>query len=73
MESPTAVLVLEWLAHDRESDSVSEVVCSSDERTTATWTRGVVNSFEEGQTAVPFNKSDNSGYLETSSMLNIDS
>ena len=49
----------------RESDSGSDVVGSLEERTTATWIRGVVDSSEEGQTAAPFNKSDDSGYLET--------
>ena len=49
----------------RESDSSSEAVTSLEERTTATWIRGVVDSLEEGQTSVPFNKSDKSGYLET--------
>ena len=49
----------------RESDSSSEVVGSLEERTTATWIRGVVDSSEEGQTAVPLNKSEGSEHLET--------
>ena len=50
---------------ERESNSGSKVVGSLEERTAATWIRGVVDSSEEGQTAVPFNKSDGSGHLET--------
>ena len=57
----------------RELNSGSEVVGSLEKRTTVTCIRGVVDSLEEGQTAVPFNKSDNSGYLENVKMLNIDS
>ena len=59
-ESQTAALVASGRLFRRESNSGSEVV-----RTTATWVNGVVNSLKEGQTAVPFKKSDRSGYLET--------
>ena len=65
VESQTAALVASGQLFGRESNSGSEIVGSLVERTTATWIRGVVGSSEEGQTAVPFNKSDNSGYLET--------
>ena len=64
-ESQTAALVASGRLFGRESNSGSEVVGSSEERTTATWVRGVVDSSEKGQTAVPFNKSDGSRYLET--------
>ena len=65
VESQTAALVASDRLFGRELDSGSEVVGSLEDRTTATWIRGVVASLEEGQTAVPFNKSGNSGYLET--------
>ena len=65
VESQTAALVASGRLFRRESNSGSDVVGSSEERMTATWIRGVVDSLEEGQTAVPFNKSDDSGYLET--------
>ena len=64
-ESQTEALVASGRLFGRESNRGSEVVGSLEERTTATWIRGVVDSSEEGQTAVPFNKSNNSGYLET--------
>ena len=64
-EIRTAALVASRRLFGRELNSGSEVVGSLVERTAATWIRGVVDSLEEGQTAVPFNKSDNSGYLET--------
>ena len=59
-----ALVASGWL-YGRESNSGSEVVGSLEERTTETWIRGVVDSLEEGQTAVPFNKSNDSGHLET--------
>ena len=69
MLTSSCLLVWTMVASDqlfgRESDSCSEVVGSLEERTPSTWIRGVVDSLEEGQTAVPFNKSDNRGYLET--------
>ena len=65
VESQTAALIAsDWL-FGRKLDSGSEVVGSSEESQTATWIRGVVDSLEEGQTAAPLNKSDDSGYLET--------
>ena len=64
-ESQTAALVASGRLFGRESNSGSEVVGSLEERTTATWVRGVADSSGEGQTAVPFNKFDGSGYLET--------
>ena len=65
VESQTSALIAsDWLFR-RDLDSGSEVVGSSEERTTATWIRGVFDSLEVGQAAVPFNKSDKSRYLET--------
>ena len=64
-DSRTAALIASDRLFGRESDSGSEVVGSLEERTTATWIRGVVDSLEVGQTSVPFKKPDNIGHLKT--------
>ena len=65
VESQTAVMVPSDRLFGRVSDSGSEVVGSLEERMTATWIRGVVDSLGESQSEAPFNKSDGSGHLET--------
>jgi len=65
VESQTAALIASVRLFGKDSDSDSEVVGSLEERTTETWIRGVVDSLEEVQTAVPFNKYNNCEYLET--------
>ena len=72
-ESWTADLIANDRLFGRESSSGSEVVGSLVERTTATRIIGVVGSSEEGQTAAPFDKSNDSGYLETIKYVSIDS
>ena len=68
----SAALVASDQLFGRESDSGSKGVGSLEERTALTWIRGVVDSLEEGQTAVPFDKPKEADTLRPSSMLNID-
>ena len=72
-ENQTAALVASGWLFGRESNSGSEVVGSSEERTTATWVRGVVVSLEESRQRFLSKKLAEAYTLRPSSMLNIDS
>ena len=73
VESQTAALVASDRLFGRELDSGSEVVGSLEERTTATWVRGVVNSLEESRQRFLSTNPTEADTLRPSSMLNIDS
>ena len=72
-ESQTAALIASGRLFGRESNSGSEVVGSLEERTTATWVRGVVNSLEESRQRFLSTNPTEADTLIPASMLNIDS
>ena len=69
----TAALDASGRLFGRESSSGSEVVGSSEERTTATWVRGVVDSSEESRQRFLSTNPTVADTSRPSSMLNIDS
>ena len=73
VESQTAALVASGWLFGRESDRGSEVVGSSEERTTVTWSRGVVDSLAESRQWFLSTNPTIADTLRPSSMLNIDS
>jgi hypothetical protein len=71
-ESRTAALVASGRLFGRELNSGSEVVGSLEERMTATWVRGVVDSSEESRQRFLSTNPTEADTLRLSSMLNID-
>ena len=73
VESQTAALIASDRLFGREPDSGSEVVGSLEERMTATWIRGVVDSSAESRQQFLSKNPTIADTLRPSSMLNIDS
>ena len=71
VESQTAALIASDWIFGRESDSGSEVVGSLEERTTATWVRGVVDSLEESRQQFLSTNPTEADTLRPSSILNL--
>ena len=69
-ESQTVALVASGRLFGRESNSGSEVVGSPEERTTATWVRGVVDSLEESRQQFLSTNPTAADTLRPSGMLN---
>ena len=73
VESQTAALIASDRLFGRESDSCSEVVGSSEERTTVTWIRGVVDSSAESRQQFLSTNPTIADTLRPSSMLSSES